>query len=217
MNHSLTESWYSVIDWLKLHCEDLIHEIWADAWEHDHDWSLIENQLGCCVPLDLKLFYQLQRGQQSRRFGGIFFGMRLLSFDKLVETWDEWRGLGMFNEAFAEDTFSTPPGYVKPQYSNPYWIPFASDEFGNHIAVDLDPDHLGDYGQIIVYGHEEYEKKRLANNINAFIHLFRDQLISHGVYYSHSRSFSYEDGTNVHYIDRFSHLFNDYETLSRSA
>ena len=50
------------------------------------------------------------------------------------------------------------------------------DSTGNYIAYDLDPDHHGNKGQIIMYGKDEYENHLIANSLNDFLELVYNEL-----------------------------------------
>lgn len=67
---------------------------------------------------------------------------------------------------------SYPEGKIKKQYANPNWIPLVTDNAGNHIAIDLDPDVDGAVGQVIVFGREFDEKVVIANNWGDFMITF---------------------------------------------
>ena len=62
---------------------------------------------------------------------------------------------------------SIPPNTIK-QYSK-LWIPILSDNSGNYIGIDFDPDILGKFGQIIFFGADEYELYLLANSWEEFL------------------------------------------------
>lgn len=63
---------------------------------------------------------------------------------------------------------SFPEGFIKPQYANSNWIPLVSDNAGNYIAIDLDPDIKGKIGQVIVFGREYDEKVVISSNWGEF-------------------------------------------------
>lgn len=64
---------------------------------------------------------------------------------------------------------SFPKGYIKPQYANSNWIPLVTDNAGNYIAVDLDPDVEGKISQVIIFGREHDEKVVVAPNWGEFL------------------------------------------------
>lgn len=70
------------------------------------------------------------------------------------------------------DQKSYPPNKVKLQYANPNWIPLVTDNTGNHIAIDLDPDTQGIVGQVIIFGREYDTKYVIADNWGEFMNKF---------------------------------------------
>ncbi|ODQ46307.1 hypothetical protein PICMEDRAFT_58645 [Pichia membranifaciens NRRL Y-2026] len=70
------------------------------------------------------------------------------------------------------DQKSYPPKKVKLQYANPNWIPLVTDNTGNHIAIDLEPDTDGIPGQVIIFGREYDTKYVIADNWGQFMNKF---------------------------------------------
>ncbi|KAH3664411.1 hypothetical protein WICMUC_005796 [Wickerhamomyces mucosus] len=64
---------------------------------------------------------------------------------------------------------SIPPNSVRPVYANAGWVPLVTDFAGNHIAVDLDPDSNGSWGQIILFGRDYDTKFVVAKNWGEFL------------------------------------------------
>jgi cell wall assembly regulator SMI1 len=64
---------------------------------------------------------------------------------------------------------SYPKGMTKKQYVNKHWIPLLSDGNTDGLAVDLDPDEHGFYGQVISYGRDQNEHYVVAPSV---VHLF---------------------------------------------
>ena len=73
---------------------------------------------------------------------------------------------------------SNPRGKIKEINFHNKWIPFLHDSTGNYIAYDLDPDHLGNKGQIIIFGKDEYENYLIAPSLTSFLKLIFDELSS---------------------------------------
>lgn len=67
---------------------------------------------------------------------------------------------------------SYPENKIKLQYANPNWIPLVTDNTGNQIAIDLDPDVDGVYGQVIIFGREYDTKYVIADNWGEFMNAF---------------------------------------------
>ena len=64
---------------------------------------------------------------------------------------------------------SFPKGHIKCQYANPNWIPLITDNAGNHIAIDMDPDVDGIPGQVIIFGRDFDTKYVIAPNWAQFL------------------------------------------------
>jgi cell wall assembly regulator SMI1 len=57
---------------------------------------------------------------------------------------------------------------VKAIYFHYKWIPLFSDQGGNYIGIDLDPDVNGVKGQIIIYGRDVYQNIKVADSLENF-------------------------------------------------
>jgi len=71
---------------------------------------------------------------------------------------------------------SYPEGAIKPKYFHIKWLPIISDQGGNYIGIDLDPDKKGTKGQVIVFGRDEQQVFVVANSWEDFLD-FNLQLI----------------------------------------
>ncbi len=54
----------------------------------------------------------------------------------------------------------------KVEYSD-LWLPLFTDDQGNFIGLDLNPDFRGDYGQLINFGTDEADHFVLARDLDA--------------------------------------------------
>ncbi|WP_413662559.1 SMI1/KNR4 family protein [Microbulbifer sp. CNSA002] len=133
----------------------------------------LEQHIGIELPVDVKAFLSIHNGQFYRGLG-LFFESQFLSTSDIQLRWDGWRELDEeeMNEDCADYMKSSPEGYIKPLYTNKYWIPLTFDWAGNHIGVDFDPDSKGKYGQIIAFGRDEDTKLLIADNFSDFISKF---------------------------------------------
>ncbi len=62
------------------------------------------------------------------------------------------------------------PGHaVDRAYFKKGWLPISSDGGGNSFAVDFDPPEGGTYGQIIVMGPDEDERRVIASSITELL------------------------------------------------
>jgi len=58
---------------------------------------------------------------------------------------------------------------VQAAYWIPGWLPFAVDGGGNFYAVDMAPSECGTYGQVILMGPDEDERRVLGTGIAAWL------------------------------------------------
>jgi cell wall assembly regulator SMI1 len=136
------------------------------------DIQELETHLGVTFPDSFRDFLAEHDGQDRKPGFGVMYVFEILSVEAIRENWDDWRSLDeeAMNEDCAEFMTSEPPGFVKPLYTTPKWIPIAKDWGGNHFGFDFDPDELGTVGQIIRFGRDEDEKRVMASSFPEFIH-----------------------------------------------
>lgn len=128
----------------------------------------LEAKLGVVLPDLLKQMLMIHDGQDGF---GLLFGNQMLSIAEILRQWQGWREIeadGM-NEDCAEFMEASPPGVVKPMYSNARWIPLTHDGGGNHMGLDFDPDAGGAEGQMISFGADEDTKYLLARTFDDFV------------------------------------------------
>jgi cell wall assembly regulator SMI1 len=142
--------------------------------------AVAEAAIGHAFPEDLRALYRFADGQltpeeSDRRHPGAavtaFFGD--YAFSTLEEALAAYRS---WAEVRAELGVSPDQGItaragdpVYAEYWRSGWFPFASDGGGNFYAVDLSPAPGGSYGQIIVIGRDEDERRVLAPSLSAFL------------------------------------------------
>jgi cell wall assembly regulator SMI1 len=150
---------------LELGCADAMGLRSGATREHVVD---LERVIGVPLPESLRSFLSVRDGQDGY---GLVYGYRLLPIDEMRRQWQLWRTIedeGM-NAECAEFMRSSPEGHVKPMYCNAAWIPIAHDGSGNLMGLDLDPDVLGQVGQMIAFGRDEDTKRVLAPSFEVFV------------------------------------------------
>jgi cell wall assembly regulator SMI1 len=143
----------------------------------------VEAEIGFHLPDDLRELYLRADGQKPSFAikdpapGSIvtpFFGSydfaplsRALaeyrSWEEVIDAWPEGDDPNEFITLRAGD----PP--VARAYWRRGWFPFAIDGGGNAYAVDLSPPPGGTYGQVIVIGSDEDERRVVAPSVSAFM------------------------------------------------
>lgn len=131
----------------------------------------IEEKMGFELPGQLKELYNCNNGEKENLEGSIL-GLRFLSLGEMFMNWCDWLYVLKDKELMKECgkySESIPENAVKKVYANRKWIPFAHDQNGNYIGIDLDPDENGTAGQVINYGSDENKKYVIAKSLREFL------------------------------------------------
>ena len=140
-----------------------------------------EAAIGFRLPDDLRALYLRADGQRDTiaiadpapgrlvmpLFGEFEFvplEKALLDYKGWKQIYDDEGGSATFNAGIT--VRSGDP--VHAEYWRPGWFPFANDGSGNAYAVDLSPAPGGRYGQVILIGPDEYERRVLAPSLAEF-------------------------------------------------
>ncbi len=107
--------------------------------------------MGLGLPRDLLDFYKKKNGEPETG-AAVMLGYRCLP---MQEARHQWRQFGESAAAQRTGVTSAVPDTVKPLRYHTRWIPFASDDHDNFLAVDLDPGEAGKIGQIIHCGRNQ--------------------------------------------------------------
>lgn len=137
-----------------------------------------EAEVGFAFPEDLRALYRFADGQKNpeevRGTAAFLFGG--YHFVTLSQAMIEYRGWKSVYDDAGPDfrttynwTTARAGDPVHPDYWRPGWFPFASDWGGNAYAVDLSPAPGGAYGQVILIGRDEDERRVLAPSLTAFL------------------------------------------------
>lgn len=144
-----------------------------------------EGEIGFKLPEDLRALYLSFNGQPetvgaAENSSGLivpFFGSYDFSpLQTALANYRGWRDIyddagEDFDADFNQGTITTRDGDpVFAEYWRPGWFPFAVDGGGNSYAADLSPAPGGAYGQIILIGPDEDERRVLAPSLTAFLH-----------------------------------------------
>ena len=168
-----------------------------------------EAEVGFAFPDDLRALYLRADGQRDtiliadpapgKLVLPLFGNFEFVPLREALRDYRTWKEI--FDEE-GEDFAATYNGDitaragdpVHAEYWHPGWFPFANDGGGNAYAVDLSPAPGGRYGQVILIGRDEYERRVLAPSLADFFaaagRLGRPRLDSQG----HWASFDAEAG-----------------------
>lgn len=157
--------------WLRSNLPEVAADLNPGALEHD--------LLAFSTALDIELpedFLQLYTWHNGQGMGvtGPWYGLNFLPLDRVKQECEMWRQVIQEASQEASDSLnqhmkSTPPGFVKREYANALWIPFANDWSGNFLGVDLSPGDQGTYGQVINFGRDELRKIAISPSISDFV------------------------------------------------
>ena len=120
-------------------------------------------QFGFGLPAVVRESYLCVDGQEAESAAGcsegLFFGLKLLPLESVLEEWRFWREVDHdpttgANQALVESMQSIPPNWIRKAYSQRGWIPLIADKAGNYVGVDLCPGDRGQVGQVIVFGRD---------------------------------------------------------------
>ena len=122
----------------------------------------IEAEIGFAFPEELKNLYLTNDGDNNEALCGMMLGFRFL---RLGEMLSEWRS--MKNVA---------------EYADKRWLPFGSDNGGNFIGVNSDPDSSGKAGRVIFFGRDEQKEIVIADSLGALFERFSRIIMSADFY-----------------------------------
>ncbi|WP_020390725.1 SMI1/KNR4 family protein [Kribbella catacumbae] len=116
----------------------------------------ILDDAGVRLPRDLDALYAVADGGLLLH-GFLWFGLETLAeFCDPDARWWVMRGWQRYlHNSFVNDF--GPPAAIRRLSDHPAWVPFATDGFGDYLAVDLVPGPNGRPGQVILIGRHQDE------------------------------------------------------------
>lgn len=200
--------------WLKNHLPEIAADLKPGATEEE--LQSFSNAIGVKLPDDFLQLYTWHNGQERNVAAGPWYGLNFLSLDRVQRECEMWRQVLEESSpesltSLAKCMKSTPPGFVKRQYANAHWIPFAYDWGGNYLGVDLSPDEHGTYGQVINFGRDEERKIAVSPSIGAFVSWMVSELHSGNFNIKEEsdggRSFNTLRPKKYHFLDSLALMF----------
>ncbi|MER7703835.1 SMI1/KNR4 family protein [Kitasatospora sp. NPDC097605] len=118
-----------------------------------------ERRLGRPLPADLRALYLIADGSGDEALG-LFGNLCWMPLARLVTinadlrepVWPGWENSW---DSVVLDAY--PPDTVRRCHEHPGWLPFATADDGNYLAVDMSPAHAGRPGQVIQIGRDYYD------------------------------------------------------------
>lgn len=135
----------------------------------ENDIRAAEEEIGISFSTELKELYLTNNGDNHEALCGVILGFQFLSLSEILSEWRRWKDLADDADLNDPNLFtSTPAGCIKRRYADTKWLPICTDNGGNYIGIDFDPDVNGCSGQIINFGRDENNKTVLSESLNAF-------------------------------------------------
>ncbi|MEU3574356.1 SMI1/KNR4 family protein [Kitasatospora sp. NPDC036755] len=118
-----------------------------------------ERRLGRPLPADLRALYLFADGSGDDA-SGLFGNLDWIPLARLVAANADlrepvWTGWQNHWDAVVLD--AAPPDTVRRCHEHPGWLPFATADDGNYLAVDMSPAPAGRPGQVIEIGRDHYD------------------------------------------------------------
>jgi cell wall assembly regulator SMI1 len=159
----LKHTWRRIRTWCNRNYSELGDTLNWPATEAQLDD--LELTIGFALPPAVRDSYLCYDGQELESNqscnDGLFFGLPLLSVERIAEEWRFWRNVDEDPTTGANPEVrgwmcSCPAGWVRAEYSCRGWIPLITDHVGNYIGIDLSPNPNGggSPGQVILFGRD---------------------------------------------------------------
>jgi cell wall assembly regulator SMI1 len=178
----------------------------------------LEDAIQVQLPDAFKELYLWHNGQKMNLRTGPWYGLSFMSLDLIKKEYEMWTQVKRDSSPdsmkdLAESMRSTPPQFVKCEYVNLKWIPFGYDWGGNYLGIDLDPDVLGNAGQVINFGRDEERKIAVAPNLENYLDWMLNELDSGNFNIKTEadggRSFNTLNPPKMHFLDSLASIFPD--------
>jgi cell wall assembly regulator SMI1 len=170
--------WKRIEAWLEENVPDMLADLQPGA--SAADIKKAERALSCELPADVAASYRIHDGKRGA-VGALFGEWELLQLKYVVDNWKtlkEVADAGTFEQAEGASLPSAVAPQIKHVWWNPLWIPFASNDSGDFLCLDLDPARGGKSGQLISYLHTEAKRELLAKDFKSWLSGFAKDLES---------------------------------------
>lgn len=135
----------------------------------------LEKTLGLKLPQDYMDCLKVHNGQ-NLDVGGLFDGSHFLSTDDILIHWARWKNL--LDAGKFEGKKSDSASGVQRDWWNPRWIPFAYNDYGGYLCLDLAPDDSGRPGQIITMWPDTSERTLEASSFRDWFRAYTKRVFS---------------------------------------
>jgi cell wall assembly regulator SMI1 len=176
----------------------------------------LESAIGVRLPDSFKNLYLWHDGQNMSTRTGPWYGLRFLPVNRIQKEYEMWQQV--LRDSSEESLISlnaimksTPQQFVKREYANLKWIPFAYDNGGNYLGIDLDPDIQGTVGQVINFGRDEERKIAIADSLESYLDWMLQKLVDGNFIVTleadGGRSFNTSNPQKAHFLDSLAIMF----------
>ncbi|MFE5550231.1 SMI1/KNR4 family protein [Streptomyces sp. NPDC056534] len=144
------------------------------------DLAQLEQTIGFRLPEDMCEMFRMHAGQREcgescQGCIGAIYGLHFLTPAEVAAEWAMWAD---FRNGYTADELANQfdryeevfvPKVVAKAYSKPGWVPlFRCPGRNDYFGVDLQPEGLGKYGQVINFGRDEPKKYVAAVSLDQF-------------------------------------------------
>lgn len=126
------------------------------------------------VPPEMKSLWGVADGQLYEATPILPDGFHLLSVDHALEVWRCMKEL-YENGEFDGIVFDR-GDMVSHEWWLPSWLPFAQDDGGDQICVDMSPGPRGQSGQVIKFWHDSDVRDVLADSVGTYFNMLSEQI-----------------------------------------
>ena len=129
----------------------------------------LEEIAGTSLPQEFKNLYLKYNGENENKIFGLMGGMRWMDTEDIKCGIEELRNTKFFAK---EDNMS----FIRCGEYKKEWIPFAEDFQGRYLALDLNPNVSGTYGQVIILNMEKDNAFLIAESFDDFLDMVKEKL-----------------------------------------
>lgn len=141
----------------------------------EEELNSLEVFIGQKLPESFREFYKIYNGENEKYFG-FMFGYGLLSIEQVIGELEFHRPDINNEREYEVNQHSYEFAVIKEKYYHEGWIPFAHDGGGNFLALDIQPEEKGKWGQIINFGTDEYIMYVIQPDFESILKLLIEKL-----------------------------------------
>lgn len=165
--------WERIHNWLEKSCEETLSRLNEGATNEQIEE--LESKCHVQLPECFKASYEIHNGSGAPLFDGLQF----MTIKEIIGEWTMLKDIVDENDTHdeydAHDQNKTPSKFLN-KWWDPKWIPFANDNSGNNIVVDMAPGEEGVMGQVFFWYHDGGLFKWLAASFTEFLADFAKDL-----------------------------------------